>query len=79
MSKRGFVTQSPEGELLLVNEKGEAYRVTESVIAVWNIFEDKTVSEVVNEIALQIDVNPDEIKPAIEKLASQLVEAELLV
>ena len=78
LSKRGFVTQTPEGELLLVNEKGEAYKVNESVVAVWNIFEDKTVNEVIDEIANQINVDPNEIKPAIEQLTAQLLEAELL-
>ncbi|HID05501.1 MAG TPA: PqqD family protein [Candidatus Caldiarchaeum subterraneum] len=78
LSKKGFVTQTPEGDLLLVNEKGDAYKVNESVVAVWNIFEDKTVNEVINEIASQINVDPNEIKPAIEQLTAQLVEAELL-
>ncbi len=78
LSKKGFVTQTPEGDLLLVNEKGDAYKVNESVVAVWNIFEDKTVTEVINEIATQINVDPNEIKPAIEQLTAQLVEAELL-
>jgi len=78
LTKQGFVTQSPDGELLLVNNKGEAYKVNESVVAVWNIFDNKTVDEVVSEIASQINVEPSEIRPAIEQLASQLIEAELL-
>ncbi|GBC69666.1 hypothetical protein HRbin01_01368 [archaeon HR01] len=78
LSKRGWVTQSPEGDLLLVNDKGTAYKVSESVVAVWNIFEDKTVEEVVNEIASQVDVDINELREVVKQLTSQLQEAELL-
>ena len=78
LSKRGWVTQSPEGDLLLVNDKGTAYKVSESVVAVWNIFEDKTVEEVVNEIASQVDVDINELREVVKQLTSQLQDAELL-
>jgi len=78
LSKKGWVSQTPEGELLLVNDKGTAYKVSESVVAVWNIFEDKTVSEVVEMVAAQINREPEELKGVIEQLASELQEAELL-
>ncbi len=78
LSKKGWVTQSPEGDLLLVNDKGTAYKVSESVVAVWNIFENKTVEEVVSEIASQVDVDVNELREAIQQLATQLQEAELL-
>ncbi|MDJ0269297.1 MAG: PqqD family protein [Aigarchaeota archaeon] len=78
LSKKGWVTQSPEGDLLLVNDKGTAYKVSESVVAVWNIFENKTVEEVVSEIASQVDVDVNELREAIQQLAIQLQEAELL-
>lgn len=77
-TKRGYVMESPEGELLLVNESGVAYRVNESVIAVWNSFEDKTVDEVVEELSQQLQVSPSEISDAVKRLATQLVDAELL-
>ena len=48
LSKKGYVSQTPEGELLLVNENGEAYMVNEAVVAVWDLFNDKTVSDVVS-------------------------------
>jgi hypothetical protein len=78
LSKKGWVTQSPEGDLLLVNDKGTAYKVSESVVAVWNIFEDKTVEEVINEIASQVDVDINELREVVKQLTSQLEEAELL-
>jgi hypothetical protein len=78
LSKKGYVSQTPEGELLLVNENGEAYIVNEAVVAVWDLFNDKTVSDVVSEIASQISRDPSEIRDSIEQLAGKLMEAGLI-
>jgi predicted transcriptional regulator with HTH domain len=78
LSKKGYVSQTPEGELLLVNENGEAYMVNEAVVAVWDLFNDKTVSDVVSEIASQISRDPSEIRDSIEQLAGKLLEAGLI-
>jgi hypothetical protein len=78
LSKKGYVSQTPEGELLLVNENGEAYMVNEAVVAVWDLFNDKTVSDVVSEIASQISRDPSEIRDSIEQLAGTLLEAGLI-
>jgi flagellar motor switch protein FliG len=55
-----------------------AYRVNESVIAVWSLFEDKTVDEVVEEVSKELQIDPEEIRQAIADLAEQLIQAELL-
>ncbi len=78
LTKKGWINQTPEGELLLVNENGVAYRVNESIIVVWDAFNDKTVNEVVEDIASQIDKDPEELREPIEQLAEALLEAELL-
>ncbi|MCS7094867.1 MAG: PqqD family protein [Thaumarchaeota archaeon] len=70
--------ESPEGDLLLVNESGVAYRVNESVVAVWSFFEDRTVEEVVTELSNELGIEPTEIREAIKGLTEQLLEAELL-
>ncbi|MEM0384186.1 MAG: PqqD family protein [Candidatus Caldarchaeum sp.] len=78
LTKKGWVSQTPEGELLLVNENGDAYRVNEAVVAVWNLFEDRTVADVVAEIANQISREPTEIRDSIEQLAVKLMDAGLI-
>jgi hypothetical protein len=78
LSEKGYVSQTPEGALLLVNENGEAYMVNEAVVAVWDLFNDKTVSDVVSEIASQISRDPSEIRDSIEQLAGKLLEAGLI-
>lgn len=63
---------------MLVNESGDAYRVNEAVVAIWNMFENKTVTDVVEEVASQVNRDPAELKDPIEQLASKLVEAGLI-
>jgi flagellar motor switch protein FliG len=72
------MTQTGEGELLLVNEKGVAYLVNESIIAVWDRFENKTVDEVISEVAEISEISPEELREPIRELVEALVKAELL-
>ncbi|MCS7145871.1 MAG: PqqD family protein [Nitrososphaerota archaeon] len=78
-NKSGYLTQTGEGELLLVNEKGVAYLVNESIVAIWDRFEEKTVEEVIQEVADISELNPDELREPIRELVDALVKAELLV
>jgi flagellar motor switch protein FliG len=64
--------------LLLVNEKGVAYLVNESIIAVWDRFENKTVDEVISEVAEISEISPEELREPIRELVEALVKAELL-
>jgi len=77
-TKRGYLTQTGEGELLLVNEKGIAYLVNESIVAIWDRFEEKTVEEVIHEVAGISEINPEELREPIKELVDALVKAELL-
>jgi flagellar motor switch protein FliG len=72
------MTQTGEGELLLVNEKGVAYLVNESIVAVWDRFGNKTVDEVISEVAEISEISPEELREPIRELVEALVKAELL-
>jgi hypothetical protein len=76
--RRGQLGETPQGEKLLVNEKGMAYLVSDSVIAIWGSFEGNTVEEVVQEVAAAIGRDPSEVREPIMRIVSQLKEAELL-
>jgi hypothetical protein len=78
LTKKGYMTQTGEGELLLVNEKGVAYLVNESIVAVWDRFENKTVDEVISEVAEISEISPEELREPIRELVEALVKAELL-
>jgi flagellar motor switch protein FliG len=64
--------------LLLVNEKGVAYLVNESIVAVWDRFGNKTVDEVISEVAEISEISPEELREPIRELVEALVKAELL-
>ena len=61
-----------------MNEKGVAYLVNESIVAVWDRFENKTVDEVISEIAEISEISPEELREPIRELVEALVKAELL-
>jgi flagellar motor switch protein FliG len=74
----GLYDANREGELLLVNEKGVGYLVNESIVAVWDRFENKTVDEVISEVAEISEISPEELREPIRELVEALVKAELL-
>jgi hypothetical protein len=78
LTKRGRVMQAESGEIVLVNEKRVAYVVNEIVMIIWDLFDNKTVEEVVAQVADMTKKDPGEIREPIRKLAAQLKEAELL-
>lgn len=77
-SKKGQLGRTAQEEPVLMNENGVQYKVTDTVAVVWQKFENKTVGEVAEEVALLVNRNPEELREPIERPASQLKEAELL-
>jgi hypothetical protein len=78
LTKKGYMSQTGEGELLLVNEKGVAYLVNESIVAIWDRFEDKTVDEVITEVSEMSEISAEELREPIRELVDALLKAELL-
>lgn len=79
MFKKGEITESPNGEKMLVNEDGTAYTATDAVITIWDSFEGNTVEEVTEDIAVAINRRPDELIESVSKMASMLEQADLLI
>jgi len=76
--KKGLATRDKEGALLLINEEYQAYRVDESVVAIWDMCEGKTVEELTVDIAASTGREASDLKKPIESLVSKLKEAKLL-
>ncbi|MEM4667714.1 MAG: PqqD family protein [Nitrososphaerota archaeon] len=76
--RKGELFRDEEGNLLLVNESNEAYRVDEIVAYIWTICDGKTFDEVAQEIASQGDVDVEEVKPPLQDLIDKLKAASLL-
>jgi len=76
--RKGELLKDEEGNLLLVNELNEAYRVDEIVAYIWSICEGKTFDEVASELASQGEVEVEEVKPPLQDLISKLRSASLI-
>lgn len=76
--RRGELLKDEEGNLLLVNEFNEAYRVDEVVAYIWSICDGKTFNEVASELAAQGEVDIEEVKPPLQDLLLKLRSASLI-
>ncbi|MFQ6086129.1 MAG: PqqD family protein [Candidatus Bathyarchaeia archaeon] len=76
--KKGSAKRDKEGNLLLVNEEGQAYRVDETAATVWKACEGKTLEELLAEIASSTEREPDDLRGPLENLISSLKEAKLV-
>lgn len=76
--KKGSATRDKEGNLLLINEENQAYRVDESVAAVWDRCEGKTVNELTTEVATSTGRKFDDLKGPVDNLVTKLKEAQLV-
>ncbi|MEM2016079.1 MAG: PqqD family protein [Nitrososphaerota archaeon] len=76
--RKGELVKDDEGNLLLVNELNEAYRVDEIVAYIWSICDGKTFNEVAVELASQGEVDIEEVKPPLQDLILKLRSASLI-
>lgn len=76
--KKGSVAHDKGGDLFLVNEENEAYRVDETVIFIWSRCEGKTAEELTSDIATSTEKETSELKEPVERVVSRLKEAKLV-
>lgn len=79
LTRKGELAETPEGKKVLINEKGDAYAVSEAIIIVWANFENNTVREVAEKLAVASNRNPDEFQEPVNEIARALRAAELLM
>ena len=78
MVRKGVVLRDESGRLLLVNEDNEAYVASESVVAIWDRCDGKTVDELADEVAQMVGQDTGEVREAISELIGKLREAKLI-
>ncbi len=78
LKRKGELFKDEEGNLLLVNDSNEAYKVDEVVAYVWSICDGKTVEEVVTEFADLSETSIEEIKTPLLDLIDRLKTASLV-
>lgn len=79
MKRLGKIVKDQEGNLVLLNEESEGFRVNKVVAAIWYESDGKTIEELVNEFASKDSEHKDLIKKEIETIVLKLKEAKLLV
>lgn len=78
LKRKGELVRDEEGNLLLVNDMNEAYRVDEVVAYIWSICDNRTLDEVAEDLAAHGDVDVEEVKPPLRELISKLKSASLV-
>jgi len=78
LRRKGNLFKDETGNLILVNEDNEAYRVDEVVAYVWSICDGKTVEEVITEFANLSETDVEELREPIIDLINRLKSASLV-
>lgn len=78
VTKEGKMAKDQEGNLVLVNNKEQAYKVDESVIAIWQMCDGKTQQEISNTITEKTQMGEDEAKKAVGEIVTKLEEVGLV-
>jgi hypothetical protein len=78
LKRKGELFRDEEGNLVLVNEANEAYRVDEIVAYVWSICDGKTIDEVVTEFSNLSETSVEEVREPLIDLINRLKAASLI-
>ena len=78
LKRKGELFRDEEGNLVLVNEANEAYRVDEIVAYVWSICDGKTIDEVVTEFSNLSETSVEEVREPLIDLINRLKAVSLI-
>lgn len=78
LKRKGELFRDEEGNLVLVNEANEAYRVDEIVAYVWSICDGKTINEVITEFSNLSETSVEEVREPLIDLINRLKAASLI-
>jgi len=78
-TKKGKVSKTNKGDLVLVNDENQVYSADQSIIGFWDMLDgSKTVRDVAQVIAQRIDAEPEQLIPQFNEIVEKLKEAGLL-
>lgn len=79
LKKKGKLAKDQEGKPVIVNEKGQAFKVPDAVIAIWHRCDGKITSDdLTREISDKSKQDKDQIQQVIGKITSELERVELI-
>lgn len=79
ITKKGKLVEDQAGTVLLVNEKEQAFRADESVIAIWQMCDGtRTKEDICTVVKEQTDMTTDDAERVVSDIIGKLREVELV-
>lgn len=79
LKKKGNIGKTEEGEIVLVNDDGQAFSAGEIVIFVWGMCDGEiSEEELLKNLCSQLEIDAETLKPLLERLLKNLQTANLL-
>ena len=77
--KAGRAGKTEKGDIVMVNEEGEATKVSEMTVLIWNVCEGKTEEQVTEFMLDRVKENKENAKKALKEIIGELVKVGMLV
>jgi hypothetical protein len=78
MYRRGEVGNDRDGTPLLINGKGEAYRVNDTAVSLWNMCNGITFDDLLLEVLRISSGDKGEVKESLEQMVRQFQQISVL-
>lgn len=76
--RRGEVGNDRDGTPLLINGRGEAYRVNDTAVSLWNMCNGITFDDLLLEVLRISSGDEDEVKRSLEQMVMQFKEISVV-
>jgi hypothetical protein len=76
--RRGAVGNDRDGTPLLINDRGEAYRVNDTAVSLWNMCNGITFEDLFLEVLRISSDNEIEVKKSLEQMIMQFREISVI-
>jgi Coenzyme PQQ synthesis protein D (PqqD) len=69
--RRGSVSNDRDGTPLLINDRGEAYRVNDTAVSLWNMCNGISFDDLLLEVMRISSENENEVRKSLEEMVNQ--------
>jgi len=76
--RRGEVSNDSDGTPLLINGRGEAYRVNDTAVSLWNMCNGITFDDLFLEVLRISSGDKDEVKESLEQMIRQFQQISVI-
>ena len=76
--RRGTAGNDRDGTSFLINDRGEAYRVNDTAVSLWNMCNGITFDDLLLEVLRISSDNESEVKKSLEKMVRQFKKISVI-